>query len=110
MFNDTLIEYLLYNIIINLTLLIYLENVDYTGELDASIDFLSGDFSGVSRCTNITILDDVIVEDTEVFNVILKENSSRLEIESSRNTTRVIIMEDNDCKHIRSLKRTLPWN
>jgi hypothetical protein len=68
--------------------------------LDAPIDFLSGDFSGVSRCTNITILDDGIVEDIEIFNVVLKENSSRLEIERSRNITRVTIMEDNDCKHI----------
>ena len=93
---------------VKLLILYLLEDADYTGELDAPIDFLSGDFSGVSRCTNITILDDAIVEDTEAFNVILKENSSRLEIESSRNTTGVIIMEDNDCKHIRSLKRTLP--
>lgn len=77
--------------------------MDYTEELDAPIDFLRGDFSGVSRCTSITILDDVIVEDTEAFNVILKVNSSRIEIESTRNTTQVIIMEDNDCKHIRYL-------
>ena len=77
--------------------------MDYTEELDAPIDFLRGDFSGVSRCTSITILDDAIVEDTEAFNVILKVNSSRIEIESTRNTTQVIIMEDNDCKHIRYL-------
>ena len=89
-------------------MLIYtIENINYTGDLDASIDFLSGDFSGISRCTNITILDDAILEDTEVFNVFLKENSSGLEIESSRNATQVIIMEDNDCKHIRFLR--LPW-
>jgi hypothetical protein len=79
--------------------------LDYTGELNAPIDFLRGDFSGVSRCTSITILNDVIVEYNEVFDVILKENSSRLEIERTRNTTRVTIMEDNDCKYIRYLKR-----
>ncbi len=84
--------------------LIYLENLDYTGELDAPIDFLRGDFPGISRCTSITVLNDVIVEYNEAFDVILKENSSKLEIESTRNTTRVIIMEDNDCKHIRYLK------
>jgi hypothetical protein len=81
--------------------------LDYTGELDTPIDFLREDFSGVSRCTNITILDDAIVEYNEAFDVILKENSSRLEIESTRNTTRVTIMEDNDCKHMHS-ERTLP--
>ena len=79
--------------------------MDYTGELDAPIDFLLGDFSGVSRCTNITILDDSIVENGEIFNAFLKENSSRLEIESSRNTTRITIMEDNDCKYIQISQR-----
>jgi hypothetical protein len=95
-----------------LIILIYLENFDYTGELDAPIDFLIGDFSGVSRCTNITIMDDAIVEYNEVFNVLLNENSSRLEIESTRNATRITIVEDNDCKHISidisSSERTLP--
>ena len=74
--------------------------MDYVGESNAAIDFFPGDFSGVQRCTNISILDDTIVEYNEAFNVILMENSGRLEIQSTRNSTRIIIMEDNDCKHI----------
>lgn len=72
--------------------------MDYAKELNAPIDFFPGDFSGVSRCTNITILDDMIVEYDEAFNVILKANSSRLEILSARNMTQIKVMEDNDCK------------
>ena len=80
--------------------MIYLDNFDYAGELDAPIDFLRGDFPGISRCTNIAIMEDEIVENSEVFNAFLKENSSRLEINSIRNITQITIMEDNDCKHL----------
>lgn len=77
--------------------------MDYAGELDAPIDFLHGDFPGISRCTNITIMEDEIVENSEVFNAFLKENSNRLEINSIRNITQITIMEDNDCKHFNVL-------
>ena len=64
-----------------------------------SIEFLPGDFSGVHRCTNLTLLDDNIVEYNEVFEIILKENSTRLEVNHERNTTEITILEDeDDCK------------
>ena len=83
----------------NTDVYIHLDNLDYAGELDVAIDFLHGDFPGINRCTNITIIEDEIVENSEVFNVFLKENSSKLEIDSTRNITQITIMENDDCKH-----------
>lgn len=85
----------MYQIHLSLTV----EDLDYAGETNTPVDFFPGDFSGVHRCTDITINEDDIVEYNEVFSVILKENSSRLEIQSGRNTTQITIIEDNDCKY-----------
>ena len=74
------------------------EGFDYV-DASSTITFLPGDFSGVRRCTNITINDDDILEYNEAFNVIPKENSSRLDVQANRNSTRIIIMEDDDCKY-----------
>ena len=74
------------------------EDSDYAEEANTTIDFFPGDFSGVRRCTNIAIKEDDILEYNEAFNVILKENSNRLDIQTDRNSTQIIIMEDDDCK------------
>ena len=79
--------------------------MDYVSETDLSIEFLPGDFSGVHRCTNLTLINDDIVEYNEVFEVILKENSSRLEVNYERNTTEITILEDeDDCKSIKKFR------
>ena len=81
------------------SLLIFIENSDYIGETALSVEFLPGHFSGIHRCTNVTLLNDIIVEYDEEFEVILKENSSRLEVNHERNTTHITILEDeDDCK------------
>ena len=72
--------------------------MDYVRRMDAPIDFFPGDFSGVSRCTNITIFEDSIVEYNEAFSVILRENSSRLQIQNGRDSTQITIIEDDDCE------------
>ena len=82
--------YLLHNYLI--------ENLDYLGEVDSSVEFSPGDFAGVSRCTNISIFEDTVVEYDEVMNVLLTTNSSRLAIQSDRNSTQITITEDDDCK------------
>ena len=74
-------------------------------ETNTPIDFFPGDFSGVSRCSNITIFEDMIVENNEAFTTILKENSSRLEIQNGRNMTQITIIEDDDCKYLPSCER-----
>lgn len=76
----------------------FTENSDYVGQSGVGITFFSGDVTGTNRCTSITINEDNIVEYNETFNVILTENSDRLVIQSGRNITQIIIMEDNDCK------------
>ena len=38
------------------------------------------------------------MEYNETFNVVLTENSNRIQIDASRNITQVTIIEDNDCK------------
>ena len=74
------------------------EDSDYIDDTNSTIVFLPGDFSGVRHCTNITVNDDDILEYNEVFDMILKENSSRLNVQANRNSTQIIIMEDDDCK------------
>ena len=54
--------------------------------------------TGTNHCAPITINEDSIVEYNETFNVILTESSDRLVIQSDRNNTQIIIIEDNDCK------------
>ena len=77
---------------------IFAENSDYVGQSNVGITFFSGDVTGTNRCASITINEDSIVEYNETFNVILTENSDRLVIQSDRNNTQIIIIEDNDCK------------
>ena len=74
------------------------ENSDYVGRSNVGITFFSGDVTGTNRCTSVTINEDSIVEYNETFNVILTENSNRLEIQSSRNYTQITIIEDSDCE------------
>ena len=76
----------------------YAENSDYVGRSNVGITFFSGDVTGTNRCTSVTINEDSIVEYNETFNVILTENSNRLEIQSGRNYTQITIIEDNDCE------------
>lgn len=88
------------------------EDSDYVGEANTPINFFPGDFSGIQRCTNITINEDDILEYDEVFNVVLMENSSRLDIESGRDHIRVTIIEDDDCKSLcllLSIKFPMQW-
>ena len=60
----------------------------------------NGYYSSFRRycCINIIINEDEIVENNEIFDVILSENSSRLAILPGRNVTQITIIEDDDCK------------
>ena len=75
-------------------------NSDYVGVASTSITFDSGAVTGTRRCTSITINEDSIVEYDETFNVVLTENSNRLEIQTGRNYTQITIIEDNDCESV----------
>ena len=82
----------------NIIYAIIAENLDYVGLSDVPINFFSGDQSGTRRCATVTINEDTIVEHDEMFNVILTENSNRLVIQNSRNSTLITITEDGDSK------------
>ena len=77
----------------------FTENSDYVERSNVGLTFSSGAVTGTNQCTYITINEDSIVEYNETFNVILTENSVRLEVHSSRNYTEITIIEDNDCKY-----------
>ena len=73
---------------------------DYNEISNASILFRYGDVLGAQRCATININNDAILEYSETFEVILSENSARLEIESGRETTEITILEDDDGKNL----------
>ena len=76
--------------------MLFPEDSDYVGLLNVPINFVSGDRSGRRRCTSVRINEDTIVEYNERFNVILTENSDRLVVHNTRNSTLVTILEDGD--------------
>ena len=75
---------------------------DYNEVTNLAITFFSGDRRGYQRCTHIRINEDTILEYNETFKVLLTEDSTRLEIESGRETTEIIIQEDGDGNDLKS--------
>ena len=65
---------------------------------NATVTFQSGDRVGTRRCISITINEDTVVENDEMFNLVLTENSDKLDIQSGRSIIQVTILEDDDCK------------
>ena len=73
--------------------------MDYQSLIDEQVVFLAGDTNGTERCVNITIMEDMLVECEEAFNITLAiaEEKSNLFLDDS--TTTVSIM-DSDGKQL----------
>ena len=59
------------------------------------VKFLNGDGLNRTRCTNITILDNMITEDTKYFNVVLTTNDTGVIVMATNMT---VSIQDSDCK------------
>ena len=59
------------------------------------VDFLSGDRQNSTRCTNIKILNDMIIEDTKYFNVVITTNDTGVIVMATNMT---VSIQDSDSK------------
>ena len=83
---------------------------DYNEISNFGISFFSRDLPGTERCTNIRINEDTILEYNETFDIVLSEDSARLEIESGRNITKITILEDNDGNYLSNVAEFHLWD
>ena len=71
---------------------------NYSPLNNTELQFLSGDATNSTRCTNITILDDMITGSTIYFNVSISTNDSAVHVVSPSSTT--VAIQDSDRKSI----------
>lgn len=72
-------------------------DVDFVS-LTQALTFLPGESVGTSRCLDITILEDEVVENNELFYVTLSFTGT---VQAIQNTTaNVTIYDDSDCKYL----------
>ena len=68
---------------------------DYTALANFPLTFYSGDPMGTSRCTNVTIIDDDIIEPDQSFSVLL---SSTDPVYITPTSQAQVVIIDNDCE------------
>ena len=77
------------------------EGIDFFGPVPSILTFTSGQSTGGIQCSNVTILDNSVVEDERSFRIILKNDTtnSRVLINTSASSLDFIIAVDiNDSK------------
>eukprot|EP00731_Ephydatia_muelleri_P034623 Em0068g18a len=67
---------------------------NYSPRQYAEVQFLNGDRNGTTRCINITVLDNLIVEDAKDFKVYLTTYDSGIHLVSPNTTTVTIVDSD----------------
>lgn len=98
--NIIIMAYFLDNHDINLVFL-HLEGIDFIGPVPSTLTFTSGQSADDIQCSNVTILDNSVVEDERSFRIILQNdtNDSRVIIDASALSLNFIIAIDiNDSK------------
>ena len=70
---------------------------DYTPLTNSPLVFYSGDPVGTSRCANVTIIDDLVVEPDQYFSVSLTSTDP---VYITPNSIAQVIIADNDCEQI----------
>ena len=70
-------------------------NLDYEPLIDEQLMFLAGDSNGTERCINITILQDMLVECEEDFNITLTIVKEQQNLVLGEATTTVSIIDSD---------------
>ena len=77
---------------------LFTEIANYSPLRYSEVQFLNGDGKNTTRCINITVFDDMIVEDAKDFRVSLTTNDSGVRAVSPSTTTVIIL--DTNCTYI----------
>lgn len=80
---------------------LHLDGIDFIGPAPSTLTFTSGESAGDIQCSNMTILDNSVVEDERSFRILLQNdaNDSRVLINASALSLDFVIAIDiNDGK------------
>ena len=76
--------------------------LDYTGPSPSMLTFISGQTVSAQRCTDVSVLDDNLIEDDEIFILSLvasPDDESAVMFVAGENYTTITILQDpNDSK------------
>lgn len=78
---------------------VYTGGQDYTGPSQSTLTFIPGQTVGAQRCTDVSVLDDNLIEDDEIFTlslVVSPMDASAVMFVAGQNFTTITILQDPD--------------